>query len=182
MTATENKINRGTPRNRRTRKKRKQKPKQLRIDNSKLGVYPKHTHGFSIWGNERVPMTIRVDKELKKQFKTAAKSLFGSTCNPLECVMAAFVGTYKNQLLKGVYPTFTVDIGEIKIERNLRERRKIVGETETETKQDAVRCGFKGCRDKAASKGCYIPKNRVVPLCAKHLDLTVGKSDDWRSA
>jgi hypothetical protein len=104
--------------------KTKQKTKQLRLD-SMTGVNPKHSHGFGIWGNERVVMSIRVDKKLKLAFKEASKALFGSTCNPLESWMAGVVGIYYNQKMSGVNPSITVDIGEIKIERNLRERRKL---------------------------------------------------------
>jgi hypothetical protein len=110
----------------------KHKPKlvQQHID-SMSRVYPERKHGLGAWGNPRVPMTIRVDSGLKSAFKSVAKAQFGSTCNPLECVMAAIVGVCQNPKLDGVYPSIT--IGEIKIERNLRERRKVTRTVETET-------------------------------------------------
>jgi hypothetical protein len=154
---------------------------QLRLD-SMTGVYPKHTHGFGIWGNERVPMTVRVDKQLKIEFKKAATALFGSTCNPLECIMAGFVGSYKNQLLNGVYPTLTVDIGEIKIERNLRERRKLTRtRTETETMEIETErqvCGFRGCSNVAVAKGVF-QGDREFPLCETHLAEARGNRHNW---
>jgi|YelNatPaOPRAMG01_1025707.scaffolds.fasta_scaffold07009_7 hypothetical protein len=86
------------------------------------GVNPKRTHGFGLWGNERVVVGIRVDKELYLRFKSVSKRVFGSVCNPIESFMAAVVGLAEN----GVNPSNTVRIGRVVIERNLRERRKQV--------------------------------------------------------
>jgi hypothetical protein len=84
------------------------------------GVNPKRTHGFGLWGNERVVVGVRVDKELYLRFKSVSKRVFGSVCNPIESFMAAVVGLAES----GVNPSNTVRIGKIVIERNLRERRK----------------------------------------------------------
>ena len=96
------------------------------------GVNPVRTHGFGVWGNARVVMSVRVDGELKKRFKQAAKAKFGSTCNPIECFMAGVVGSYERDLQLGVNPSNTVSIGTIIIQRNLRERRKLVVERDVE--------------------------------------------------
>ena len=126
----------------------KRKLKQLRID-SMTEVNPKHTHGFGIWGNPRVVVGIRVDKGLYFAFKRVAKAKFGSTCNPVESFMAGVVGSYQSDLLNGVNPCNTVNIGEIKIERNLRERRKLTKtvtfKEETETSETVTKCGFRDC-------------------------------------
>lgn len=140
------------------------KTKQLRID-CMTGVNPKHTHGLGIWGNERVVMSIRVDKGLKKEFKPASKALFGSTCNPIESWMAGIVGIFKNQKMSGVNPSTTVSIGEIKIERNLRERRKL--EVDVEPVNEALHCGFTGCEEEAIGLGMY--KGTQYRLCFRHL-------------
>jgi hypothetical protein len=164
----------------RRKTQRRHKQKQLRID-SMTGVNPKHTHGLGIWGNERVVMSIRVDKKLKKAFSEASKALFGSTCNPIECYMATIVGLHQNNKMNGVYPRITVDVGEIKIERNLRERRKLtktVVETETETTKTIMKCGFKDCNNEAVGKGVY-KSEKELPLCEKHLKIAQG-SLDWR--
>jgi hypothetical protein len=115
------------------KKARKTTIKQLRIDSLvSVGYTRPHTHGLGIWKNPRVPMTIRVDKKLKIAFSEASKAFSGSTCSAIEYIMAAYVGAFKNQVMNGVYPKLTVDIGEIKIERNLRERRKLVKTTTEE--------------------------------------------------
>jgi len=94
------------------------------------GVNPVRSHGFGIWGNPRVVFGVRVDSELKKHFVSAAKRVFGSTCNPVESFMAAIVGCVEQAEKLGVNPskTVSIEIGEIKIERNLRERRRLVEE------------------------------------------------------
>jgi hypothetical protein len=74
---------------------------------------------------------VRVDEKLALAFNRVAKAKFGSTCNPIESFMAAVVGVETNPTLVGVNPGIT--IGEIKIERNLRERRKVTRTVETET-------------------------------------------------
>jgi hypothetical protein len=98
------------------------------------GVNPVHTHGLGIWGNLRVVMGVRVDKLLKKRFTEVAKAKFGSTCCPIESFMAGVVGAYNSDLESGVNPSNTVEIGQIIIQRNIRERRKLVVEKE-ETEQ-----------------------------------------------
>jgi hypothetical protein len=103
--------------------KRKPRVTQLHID-SLTRVNPVRTHGLGLWGNRRVVFGVRVDEELKKRFNLVAERVFGSTCNPVESFMAAVVGCYQNPTLDGVNPSIT--IGEIRIERNLRERRKLV--------------------------------------------------------
>lgn len=143
--------------------------KQLRLD-SMTGVDPKRTHGWGLWGNERVVFSVRVDKKLKKAFTEASKAIFGSTCNPIECYMASIVGLHLNTKTGGVYPSLTVDVGVLKIERNLRERRKMtktVIETETETTERVV-CGYRGCDKPAVAKG-FFQENREFLLCMDHL-------------
>lgn len=132
---------------------------------SNTGVYPQRSHGLGIWGNERVVMSIRVDKELRKQFTLASKALFGSTCNPIESYMATIVGIVRSGW---VYPSNTVDIGTIKIERNLRERRKI---TITKEIESAVKCDIGKCEKDAVDKLLYVEDNRVFNVCSVHRQL-----------
>jgi len=94
------------------------------------GVNPTRTHGLGIWGNPRVVFGVRVDSELKKSFISVSKRVFGSTCVAVESYMATIVGCIEEAEKLRVNPSKTVniEIGEIKIERNLRERRKLVAE------------------------------------------------------
>ena len=139
------------------------------------GVNPVHTHGLGIWGNPRVVMSVRVDKKLKFAFKDASKALFGSTCNPIESWMAGIVGIHQNQKMSGVNPSTTVSIGEIKIERNLRERRKL--EVDVEPVNEALRCGFLGCEEEAIGLGLY--KGTQYRLCFRHLAEAKANRKAW---
>jgi len=78
-------------------------------------------HGVGLWGNERIVVGVRVDKELYKAFKSVAERVFGSVCNPIEAFMAAVLACQKEAVNFGQ----TVSIDRIIIERNLRERRKL---------------------------------------------------------
>lgn len=154
---------------------RKSKTRQLRLD-SMTGVNPVRTHGLGIWGNPRVVMSVRVDEKLKEAFTSASKALFGSTCNPIESYMATIVGLYQNERTNrtfGVNPSITVDIGEIKIERNLRERRKLTEGGVEETENN--RCTFAGCKEGgnrcpgiAVASARYRPNNKKYYLCVFH--------------
>jgi hypothetical protein len=106
-------------------------------------------------------MGIRVDKLLKKRFTEVAKLKFGSTCNPIESFMAGVVGAYNRDLELGVNPSATVNIGEIYIERNLRERRKLthMRTQETETEMETVE----------------VVKSAVVPVKAER------QTTDWHA-
>jgi hypothetical protein len=114
---------------------------------------------------------VRVDKKLKKAFVEASKAIFGSTCNPIECYMASIVGLHLNAKMGGVYRGLTVDIGQIKIVRSLRERRKmtktVMYETEAESTETLV-CGYVNCGKPAVAKGVF-QGNREFLLCADHL-------------
>ena len=129
-------------------KRENNKKHALPNPHSITGVNPVRSHGFGIWGNPRVVFGVRVDSELKKRFVSAAKRVFGSTCSPVESFMAAIVGCVEQAEKLGVNPskTVSIEIGEIKIERNLRERRRLVVE---EAKPIAVaapqvKCDFCG--------------------------------------
>lgn len=115
---------------------------------STTGVYPPRKHGFGIWGNPRVPMTVRVDKEIKKQFKSFSKRVFGSTCLPLESLIAGLLQAVTTAENKGVYPSSTVplrfDVGKIVIERNLRPRRKLDWKPDDIGFSDVDACGLCG--------------------------------------
>lgn len=119
-----------------------------REPNSITGVNPARSHGVGIWGNPRVVFGVRVDSELKKCFISISKRVFGSTCNPVESFMAAIVGCVEHAEKLGVNPskTVSIQIDEIKIERNLRERRKLVVEEVKPVAAVApeVKCDFCG--------------------------------------
>lgn len=104
------------------------------------GVYPRR-HGVGIWGNRRVPMTVRVDEGLKKAFLSFCNRVFGSSCLPFEGMMAGILGAVVEVEKRGVYPSATVplkfDVGKIVIERNFKTRRKFI-EEETEVTEKVV--------------------------------------------
>ena len=151
------------------------KNKQLRLD-SMSRVNPRRTHGFGVWGNPRVVMSIRVDKGLKKAFKEVAKAKFGSTCNPIESFMAGVVGAYYSDIEAGVNPCSTINIGEIKIERNLRERRKM--DSEPYADSVVLHCDFAGCEEKAVGLGLY--KGAQFRLCRVHLEAARLNRKVWK--
>jgi hypothetical protein len=164
------------------------KIKQLRIDTRvSTGYTPIHTHGLGIWSNPRVPMTVRVDKKLKTAFNEASKHFSGSTCSAIEYIMAAYVGAYKNQQINRVHPELTVqpiEIGEIKIERNLRERRKVTFE---DAKANVVvgtgfnLCMIGECDKPVADVMIYQPRGKAAQefrVCAYHSS-EYAKSNAW---
>jgi len=103
---------------------RKRAPRE---PDSITGVNPARSHGLGIWGNPRVVFGVRVDSELKKRFVSVSRRVFGSTCVAVESYMATIVGCVEQAEKLGVNPskTVSIQIGEIRIERNLRERRRI---------------------------------------------------------
>lgn len=108
------------------------KTKQTQSNDSMTRVYSARTHGFGVWGNRRVVMSVRVDEKLKKQATKVLKAIFGSTCRGIETYLAGLVATYEQQGVSGVYPSNTITIENLNVQRNLRSRRKLVVEEETE--------------------------------------------------
>lgn len=96
------------------------------------GVNPPRTHGFGVWGNERVVVSFRCDKKLYEAFKPVALANYGSVCRPIESFMATVVATNQPTNELGVYPRNTIEIGKVVIERNLRTRRRMVVDEEVE--------------------------------------------------
>ena len=117
-------------------------------------------------------MTIRVDKKLKLAFNKASKAFSGSTCSAIEYIMAAYVGAYQQQQIDGVYPTLTmnpISIGEIKIERNLRERRKVVVDPKR-----VDNCMIGTCGRPAVDAGTF--NGKTYKLCSFHVEGYAGVS------
>lgn len=135
-----------------------------RAKDSQTGVNPNRTHGLGIWGNPRVVMGVRVDKELKNRFTVIAKAKFSSTCSPIEAFMATIVACSEI----GVNFGTTVEVGTIVIERNLRERRKLEVEHEV-TEKVLIGCGFVGCKNQAVGKAIWLKCNQEYWLCSAHL-------------
>jgi len=127
--------NTGPPPKRENNKKRA--PSKL---HSITGVNPVRSHGIGLWGNRRVVVGIRVDEGLYNAFKPVAKRVFGSVCNPLEAFMAAVLATAQS----GVNFGNTVEVGTIVIERNLRERRRLVVEKAKPITASEVKCDLCG--------------------------------------
>ena len=113
----------------------KSKTKQTQFNDSITGVNPIRTHGFGLYGGRRVVWSVRVDQTLLGEAKPVLRAKFGSDCRGVEAWLAGLVATTKGEQLAGVYPSNTVEIGKLVIERNLRSRRKLVVEEEvTESK------------------------------------------------
>lgn len=120
---------------------KKPKPKQTQFNDSITGVNPVRTHGFGLYNGRRVVWSVRVDEKLLKQAKQVMRGKFGSDCRAVESWLAGLVATSKGDQLRGVYPSNTVTIGELHIERNLRSRRKLVVEEEREV-TETVSCSY----------------------------------------
>jgi hypothetical protein len=153
--------------------KKSSQPKQQN-DDSVTGVNPCRSHGFGIWGNRRVVMGVRVDEELKKQFISVSKRVFGSVCNPVESFMATVVACAKD----GVNFGQTIDIGKIIIERNLRSRRKLEIREKTEVAEtvEMSKCGFCG---KPLVITCFkhLKSGVVKRACGYHAKVLRSRSD-----
>ena len=130
--------------------------------NRKLG------HGVGIWGNPRVPASYRVDEGLKKRFNEVAKAKFGSTCRAIESLMVAVVACSEAE----VNLSTTVNIKEIRIERNVRARRALVVDKPNE-------CGYAGCKSEAVATGIWKDK-KEFSLCARHLAEAKKNPREWK--
>jgi hypothetical protein len=90
---------------------------------------------------KRLPISIRINSELYKEFKEVSKRLYGSTCRAVENLMAVTVlSARKNVHFSNTQNT--VRIGELHIERPVRVRRYLpVQEIEktTVTKTETVK-------------------------------------------
>ena len=128
-----------TPHDSHRKPKKPKRRKQQR--SSKTGVYSVggkvRGEYTGLWGNARVPFTVRVDEEIKRRFTDFCQRVFGSVCLPVEVIMAGVLGSVVEVEKHGVFPGSNVplkfDVGKIVIERNLRTRRKMVVEEEVET-------------------------------------------------
>jgi len=136
-------------------------------------IYPlqySHTKvnsGFGVWGNRRVVVGIRVDEKLYEAFKPVAKQVFGSVCRPIEAFMASIIATAQTEVNFGQ----TIEIKEIRIERNLRARRALVVD-----KPD--QCGFRGCKQLAVGSGVWRGE-KEYQLCQKH-SAEAKVNSDWK--
>lgn len=146
-------------------------------------VNPERTHGFGVWGNRRIVFGVRVDEKLAEAFTSVAKAKFGSTCIAIEAFMAAVVSSNIASDTRGVNPSITIDIGTIKIERNLRERRKltkddVVGE-EVEATEDLTKCVY--CGKEASDRAVYLQSGKTFAVCCEHLVSVVYQNrDKWK--
>ena len=126
-------------------------------------VNRKCNHGLGVWGNPRVVMGVRVDSELKKRFKQVAKRVFGSVCNPIESFMATVVSCAESKVNFGN----TVEVGTIVIERNLKERRKLIVEKTKPPATPQVKCDF--CGKAPATQVFLHPNSGILKrACSYH--------------
>jgi hypothetical protein len=137
-----------------------------------------------LWNNPRVEKGIRVDEKLYAAFKPVAIAKFGSVCHPIEVCMATLLAAWRTEQITGVNPSHTsIDIGNIIINRNTQERRKLKhAHTETDTVElEYDVCCFAGCNNEAKTTAFYNGESRK--LCDKHVALLTAEgstSKDWR--
>lgn len=142
-------------------------------------VYRPPRHGVGLWGNPRVPMTVRVDAKLKKRAKTYLIAKFGSTCRGIEVILAALLKANDIQQDVAVYrqPTTSINFEKVVIERNIRTRRKMVVEEEVVEKVVEVAKCFV-CGGVAVGEAVYQSGKQVL-VCKKHL-IELSKHPKWR--
>jgi len=140
------------------------KTKQTAFNDSITGVYPQRTHGFGVYSGARKVWSVRVDETLLKQAKPVLKAKFGSECRGVESWLAGLVATTKGNQLTGVYPSNTVEIGKLVIERNIRSRRRLV-EEETEV-TETVGCAW--CHRRAVAVFRNVDSDRSAYACDFH--------------
>ena len=71
-------------------------------------------------------------------------------------------------------------IENIVINRNLRPRRCLELEGDSEVGENRIRCRFANCGKEAVGKGVYKRTDKEFPLCKKHLILAFNSPLDWR--
>lgn len=148
--------------------------KQMQFNACATGVNPIRTHGLGVWGNAREVVGIRIDKKLYATAKPILIDVFGSVCRPIESFLATVVSTYNSKTLdftSGVNPRNTIEIGQLVIQRNVRSRRKLVVEEETEVSYaHKIICSY--CSEPATWE--VTPKSgvaeSVVYACDVHYD------------
>lgn len=64
--------------------------KQTSFNASNTGVNPIRTHGFGVWGNRRVVMSIRIDEKLKIEATKVLKAVFVTT-KPIHTPILTFL-------------------------------------------------------------------------------------------
>jgi len=118
----------------------------------------------------------KCDTGLAEAFKPVAKRYFGSICRPLECFMLAVLALQKERVNFGE----TVNIENLNVLRNLRSRRRLVVEEETEVMV------VEGSKDRCAVCGrpSYVRGIRRddswVFLCRKHFRVKKLGLKSWR--
>lgn len=159
---------------------RKVNHKQTNFD-SNGAVYRPSRHGVGLWGNPRVPMTVRVDAKLKQRAKQYLIRKFGSTCRGIEAIFAALLKADDIQQQTTVYrqPTTSINFEKVVIERNIRSRRKMVVEEEREVTEiiTKVQCFKKYCNRDAMGIAKWIKSGKTVPVCDVHLKCL--PTDKW---
>lgn len=124
----------------------KPRTKQTQFNDSMTGVNPTRTHGVGVWGGRRKVVGIRIDEKLYKAVKPILLGVFGSVCRPVESLFATIYSCYNNKNLEvdgGVNPSLTIKIENMNIQRNLRSRRRLIVEEETEvTETKTITCSW----------------------------------------
>ena len=107
---------------------------------------------MEVKSDKRVVAGVRVNEDLYKEFKQVSKQLYGSTCRAVEFFMASVVLAARNKV-NFSHTQQPIVFSNVVIERNIKTRRKLVVEEETETETVT------------ASKSCFYCDNVPVWKC-----------------
>jgi hypothetical protein len=133
--------------------------------------------------DKRVPITVRINLELYKQFKRYAKAKYGSVCRPVEYWMAVELLT-DSEKVHFCNTEKPISIGQIVIERNLRPRRNLeIAESvegSPEVESERLVCSYLKCKKKAVEKAVLKGNNREYDLCPPHFAEAQSNPHLWR--
>ena len=108
------------------------------------------------------------------------RQLFGSDCRAVEVWLSALVATEKSTGIVGASPRLTgsplVEIGTLKVERNIRTRRKMV--VEEEVTETVTQVCWR-CKEKAIGSLTWKPTGTVYAVCVTHQRELPKRCREW---
>lgn len=127
----------------------------------------------------RKPVCVRIDSGLYLAFKPVAKGIYGSVCNAIETYMAALILTANNPASICNTKGASINIENIVIERNLRERRKLELKDDTIGNKNTI-CTVEGCKAEATGTAIWLDREEQHNLCKAHLAEAKNNPKLWR--
>jgi hypothetical protein len=129
---------------------------------------------------KRLPITIRINSDLYRDFKPYGKAVYGSICRSVESFMAACLLT-DDEKVHFCHTDNGLNIGKIVIERNLRPRRKLeIADSNDGGEGEALgKCHY--CRNPASDRAEYLPTGKIYALCSEHVvSIAYPNRNNWR--